>query len=87
MATERQVNGVGLRASPPESVEEETLSEICGAIAGLSEDGYRQLKAWLAEHDWDRWDRQIERDSESGALDFISDEIREDKKKGLLKEI
>ncbi len=83
MATERQVNG----ASSTANLEEESLPAIRRAIASLSEDHYRQLKAWMVEHDWDRWDQQIARDSESGALDFLADEVREDKRKGLLKEL
>ena len=51
------------------------------------EEGHRQLKVWLEEHDWYRWDEQIERDSESGALDFLADEVREDKQNGLLEEL
>lgn len=86
MATDTQVIEVALDTSPSR-IEEEPLLAIRRAIAALSEDDYRQLKAWLAEHDWDRWDEQIERDSESGALDFLADEVREDKENGLLKEL
>ena len=86
MVADRQVTGLGFGDSPA-SVEEKSLPAIRRAIAALSENDYRQLKAWLAEHDWDRWDRQIERDSESGALDFLADEVREDKRKGFLEEL
>lgn len=87
MTTERQVNEIGFGASSPTSVKQESLSDIRQAIAALSEDDYRRLKAWLLEHDWDRWDKQIEKDSESGALDFLADEAQEDKRNGLLKEL
>ncbi len=86
MATERQMIEVGLSV-PSSSPKEESLPAIRRAIAALSEDDYRELKAWLVEHDWDRWDKQIERDSESGALDFLADEVREDKQNGLLEEL
>ncbi len=86
MATKRQMIEVGLSVSSS-NPKEESLSAILGAIAALSDDDYRQLKAWLVEHDWDRWDEQIGRDSKSGALDFLSDEIRQDKKNGLLEEL
>ena len=76
-----------LGASSPTGVKQEPLLAIQRAVAALSEDDYRQLKAWLLEHDWDRWDKQIETDSESGALDFLADEAREDKRNGLLKEL
>lgn len=87
MTTERQVNETRLSPSSPTNVKQEPLSDIRRAIAALSEDDYRRLKEWLLEHDWDRWDKQIERDSESGALDFLADEAQEDKRNGLLKEL
>ena len=86
MATERQVRERELYGVSA-SLENEPLSAIRRAIAALSEDDYRQLKAWLVEHDWDRWDDQIERDSERGALDFLADEILEDERNGLLREL
>lgn len=84
MATESQT--VDISAFSANS-EEASLPDIRRAIAALSEEDYRQLKTWLEEHDWDRWDEQIERDSESGALDFLADEVREDKQNGLLEEL
>ena len=86
MATERQVHERELHGVPP-NLEEDSLSEIRRAIAVLSEGDYRQLKAWLVEHDWDRWDEQIERDSERGTLDFLADEVLEDERNGLLSEL
>ena len=86
MATERQVHERELHGVPA-NLEEDPLSAIHCAIAALSEDDYRQLKAWLVEHDWDRWDEQIERDSERGALDFLADEVLEDERNGLLREL
>ncbi len=84
MATERQTVDIDTFSR---NSEEESLPAIRRAIAALSEEDYRELKAWLVEHDWDRWDEQIERDSESGALDFLADEVREDKRNGLLEEL
>lgn len=86
MATERQVHERELHGVPA-SLEEDPLLAIRRAIAALSEDDYRQLKVWLVEHDWDRWDEQIERDSERGALDFLADEVLEDERNGLLREL
>ena len=73
MATERQT--VDIDTFPVNS-EEASLPTILQAIAALSEEDYRELKAWLEEYDWDRWDKQIGRDSESGVLDFLADEVR-----------
>lgn len=86
MATERQVSEKGIHRVPT-SLEDDPLSAIRRAIAELSEDDYRQLKTWLVEHDWDRWDEQIERDSERGALDFLAEEVLEDERNGLLREL
>ena len=84
MATERKTVDIDTFST---NSEEESLPAIRWAIAALSEEDYRELKAWLVEHDWDRWDKQIERDSESGALDFLADEVREDRQNGLLEEL
>ena len=84
MATERQTVDIDTFSV---NSEEASLPAILQGIASLSEEDYRQLKTWLEEHDWNRWDEQIERDSESGALDFLADEVREDKQNGLLEEL
>ena len=86
MATERQVHERELH-EVPQNLEEDSLLAIRRAIAALSEDDYRQLKAWFVEHDWDRWDEQIEQDAERGALDFLADEVLEDERNGLLREL
>ena len=86
MATDGHMSGIGLHGVPA-TLAEEPLQEIRQAITALSEDEYRQLKAWLLEHDWDRWDEQIEKDSENGALDFLAAEVLEDKENGLLREL
>jgi hypothetical protein len=46
-----------------ESLEEE--------IKNLSPDEFAELRQWLLEHDWDEWDRQIERDAATGRLDAL----------------
>ena len=79
MATQRQLSETHRPTPSPTDVGEGSLPDVRRAIASLSEDDYRQLKTWLVEHDWDRWDKQIERDSESGALDFLADEVHKGK--------
>lgn len=37
--------------------------------------------------DWEKWDRQIEADSESGKLDFLIFDAMKEKEKGILKEL
>jgi hypothetical protein len=47
------------------------VEEIQSAIESLSEDEYARLRRWFSERDWEKWDRQIEEDSESGKLEFL----------------
>ena len=52
-------------------------SEIQQAILVLPKDEYARLREWLSDLDWERWDKQIEVDSESGQLDFLIGEAGE----------
>lgn len=63
------------------------ITEIQQAILALSEADYLQLKHWFTELDWEKWNRQIEADSDDGKLDFLIDEAIEAKEKGTLKEL
>ncbi len=54
-----------------------SITEIQEAILDLPDTEYARLRQWLSDLDWDRWDKQIEADSEAGKLDFLSDEARE----------
>jgi hypothetical protein len=60
-----------------------TLEEIEAASAKLSKDDLERILAWVIQKYQTDWDRQIEEDSGSGALDFlireISDEIDQGK--------
>ncbi len=47
------------------------VSEIQQAIMALPESDYRELRQWLSELDWEKWDRQIEADSNEAKLDFL----------------
>ena len=47
------------------------VAKIQTAIEELPENDFVQLREWLWEKDWQKWDRQIEMDSESGRLDFL----------------
>ena len=61
------------------------IAKIQEDILSLSETNYRQLKQWFNDLEWEKWDRQIEADSNTGRLDFLIDEAREAKEKGTLK--
>ena len=63
------------------------ISKIQKEILALSETDYLQLKQWFDELEWDKWDRQIEEDSNAGKLDFLIAEAREAKEKGTLKNL
>ena len=63
------------------------VEEIQSAIESLSSEEYAQLRQWFSEKDWERWDRQIEKDAESGKLDFLIEEALEEKQQGRLKEL
>ena len=54
-----------------------SVEEIQEAILSLSDEEVAQLRRWLSELDWSRWDEQIEADSEAGRLDFLIDEAGE----------
>ena len=62
------------------------VEDIQTEIESLSEDEYSRLRNWFSEKDWEKWDRQIEVDSESGKLDFLVKEAREEKSTGRLRE-
>ena len=63
------------------------VEKIQNAIKTLSKKEYTHLRQWFSERDWEKWDRQIEADSESGKLDFLINEALEEKAKGNLKEL
>lgn len=53
----------------------------------LGADEYRDLIQWINELDWERWDAQIEADSDSGKLDFLEAEALAAKRDGTLREL
>ena len=63
------------------------VAKIQEEILALSETDYQQLKQWFNDLEWEKWDRQIEADSNAGKLDFLIDEALEAKEKGTLKNL
>jgi hypothetical protein len=45
-----------------------TITEIKNAVCALSEDELPTFSSWFEAYEDGRWDRQIERDQESGPL-------------------
>ncbi len=61
------------------------VEDIKQEIEKLSEEEYRQIRNWLFEKDWAKWDEEIERDSEEGKLDFLIEQAKKSKREGKLK--
>jgi hypothetical protein len=61
------------------------VDELKTAIEALPEEEYAELRQWFSEKDWQKWDEQIENDSQSGKLNFLIKEAFEQKKQGRLK--
>ena len=55
-----------------------SVAEIEKAIANLSAQEFIELGRWFDTERNRKWDRQIEADSASGALDFLLKEVEED---------
>ena len=55
-----------------------SIAEIEQAIAKLSTREFVELERWFDAERNRKWDRQIEADSASGALDFLLKEVDED---------
>ena len=64
-----------------------SVTEIQKAILALPKSDYAELRQWLSELDWDRWDRQIESDSADGTLDFLIADAKEAKRQRTLQEL
>lgn len=63
------------------------VEEILSSIESLSKEEFNYLREWFYERDKERWDREIEKDSESEKLDFLVKEALDEKSKGKLKEL
>ena len=63
------------------------IDELKAEIERLPSMEFAELFRWLSEKDWERWDQEIEADSQAGRLDFLVRETREEKAKGTLKDL
>ena len=61
-----------------------TVAEITQAIESLPEAEFSNLMKWVWDHDWERWDRQLEEDIKAGRLEFLKEEVLEARKQGTL---
>jgi hypothetical protein len=56
-------------------------------IQALSPEELALFRAWFLEYEWAAWDRQIERDAESGRLDDIAAKALRDHAAGKFKPV
>ncbi|MBX3581466.1 MAG: hypothetical protein KF810_06200 [Rhizobiaceae bacterium] len=54
------------------------LEKIEQSVASLSDAELKRFAAWFADYQWERWDRQLENDVESGKLDRFADQALAD---------
>lgn len=64
-----------------------TVEELFVEIEALPEREFLRLRRWIAEKEWERWDRQLERDVAEDKLDFLIEEALASKKEGTLQEL
>jgi len=48
------------------------IEKIEQDVQALSPEELAQFRAWFLEYDWAAWDRQIERDAQTGRLDDLA---------------
>jgi hypothetical protein len=63
------------------------IDELKAEIENLPNEEFAEIVRWLSERDWERWDKEIDADSQSGRLDFVVREAQEEKDKSSLKDI
>jgi len=56
-------------------------------IETLPKEEFTELVRWLSEKDWERWDMEIQSDSDSGKLDFLVSEAMDAKAKRKLSDL
>jgi hypothetical protein len=54
------------------------MDELKATIENLPNEEFAEIYRWMLEMNWERWDREIEADSQNGKLDFLMRESRED---------
>ncbi len=64
-----------------------SIEEAIEFIESLSKDDFYRLRDWILERDWEKWDREIEKDSKNGKLDFLIKEVLDEKKQRLLEDL
>jgi hypothetical protein len=63
------------------------VQELERAVAALPDREYGRFRRWFLQEDWKKWDRQVEEDSLSGRLDFLTAQALDAKKRRKLRAI
>jgi len=63
------------------------VNEIKAAVESLPKKEFIELSHWSSEKDWQKWDGQIEVDSDSRKLDFLVREALDEKYAGKLRSL
>jgi len=63
------------------------IHDLEKAVTTLPPPEYAEFRRWFLQSDWEKWDRQIEADAQSGKLDFLAREADDAKKQGLLRNL
>ncbi len=64
-----------------------TLAQIEQAVITLQDDDFRTLYLWMRELEHQKWDQQIEDDSNNGALDWLANQAIEEYRQGRTKRL
>lgn len=65
-----------------EGVGMSTVQQLESTVRQLSAEELAAFRAWFAEFDAERWDRQLEADVAAGRLDWLVEEARRDLREG-----
>jgi len=63
------------------------IDDLKAEIESLPSEEFAEIFQWLSERGWEKWDKEIEADSQAGRLEFLVREGREQKAKGTLKDL
>jgi hypothetical protein len=64
-----------------------TVREIEAAVQGLSPSDLSNFRKWFDKFDADAWDKQFEKDAQSGKLGALADEALKDLREGRSKDL
>ena len=59
-----------------------TVADLQKAILSLSESEYTELRRWMVDEDWERWEKEFDEDVKAGLLDVLADETLKAKDEG-----